>query len=207
MARPQAVSDDDILQAAREVFLEQGPAASTTAIAERLGVSQATLFKRFGTKDGLMLAALMPPAEPPFLPLLSEGPKPGDLRPQLVEIARTMGRFMDHMVPCMAMLRASGMDPQDVLARHPVPPPVLAHRALSAWFTRARERGQVRAVDPDAVAVALMGAIQARSFLRHITGGPDVGGSSESYATSLVELLWEGLRPPAPPAEPLGETC
>ena len=64
MGRPRTVSDDVILEAARAVFLEQGPGASTQSIADRLSVSQAALFKRFGTKRDLMIAALMPPVPP-----------------------------------------------------------------------------------------------------------------------------------------------
>lgn len=195
MARPQAVSDAEILTAARACFLEHGPAVSTTVVAERLGVSQATLFKRFGTKDELLLAALAPPAEPPFVPHLQAGPEPGDLRPQLIALAVEMGRFMDELVPCMMMLRACGVGPHDMLSRFAVPPPVVGLRALTAWLGRARDRGQVRAVDPQSVAVALLGAIQARSFLQHIAADPTVGGSADSYATALVDLLWEGLRP------------
>ena len=58
MARPQQIADDQLLQVAREVFLEHGPNVSTTLIAERAGVSQATLFKRFGNKSCLMFGAL-----------------------------------------------------------------------------------------------------------------------------------------------------
>ncbi len=53
MGRPRTVSDEVILEAARSVFLEHGPSASTQAIADRLSLSQAALFKRFGTKHVL----------------------------------------------------------------------------------------------------------------------------------------------------------
>ena len=58
MVRPRLFSDAEILQVARRCFLEHGPAVSTTVIASEVGLSQAALFKRFGTKQNLMLLAL-----------------------------------------------------------------------------------------------------------------------------------------------------
>ena len=46
-----------VLEAAREVFGEQGLDASTNEIARRAGVGIATLFRRFPTRDGLVAAA------------------------------------------------------------------------------------------------------------------------------------------------------
>jgi AcrR family transcriptional regulator len=43
-----------VLHAAREVFAEQGLAASTNEIARRAGVGVATLFRRFPTRDALV---------------------------------------------------------------------------------------------------------------------------------------------------------
>jgi AcrR family transcriptional regulator len=46
-----------VLDAAREVFAEQGLDASTNEIARRAGVGIATLFRRFPTRDDLVAAA------------------------------------------------------------------------------------------------------------------------------------------------------
>lgn len=57
MARPRGVSDDDLLQAAVEVLMTQGPAAFTLErSAAQAGVSAATLIKRFGSRRELLLA-------------------------------------------------------------------------------------------------------------------------------------------------------
>jgi AcrR family transcriptional regulator len=45
-----------IIAAAMEVFAERGLEASTAEIAQRAGVGEATLFRRFPTKDDLILA-------------------------------------------------------------------------------------------------------------------------------------------------------
>ncbi|HIK90782.1 MAG TPA: TetR/AcrR family transcriptional regulator, partial [Planctomycetes bacterium] len=60
MARPRTISDDQILQTARECFLQHGPSVATDVIADQLGVSPQALFKRFHSKQDLMLAAIAP---------------------------------------------------------------------------------------------------------------------------------------------------
>lgn len=44
MARRKTVADETLLQIARDVFVRDGAAGSTTEIAARAGISEATLF-------------------------------------------------------------------------------------------------------------------------------------------------------------------
>ena len=50
MARPTVIRDEQILDAARIVFLERGVLATTAEVAQRAQVSEGSLFKRFKTK-------------------------------------------------------------------------------------------------------------------------------------------------------------
>jgi AcrR family transcriptional regulator len=52
-----------IVAAARKVYADDGPDASTDAIARHAGVGERTLFRRFPTKAGLLRAALESVAE------------------------------------------------------------------------------------------------------------------------------------------------
>jgi AcrR family transcriptional regulator len=45
MARPPKITNEEILAAARQVFLEQGEGGSTLEIAEKAGISEASIFK------------------------------------------------------------------------------------------------------------------------------------------------------------------
>jgi len=47
-----------ILEAARDVFAEEGLEASVADVAQRAGVGTATIFRRFPTKDDLVAAML-----------------------------------------------------------------------------------------------------------------------------------------------------
>jgi AcrR family transcriptional regulator len=195
IARPRQVSTDDILTVAREVFLELGPAATTTEIARRVGLSQAALFKRFGTKGDLLTAALKPPNEPPFLEVLATGPEDAPLAPQLRRVGLAIAAFFRELIPCMAMLRATGVDHHKLLASYPVPPPVRAHMALTGWLGRAKEMGRVRPnVDVASAALVFLGALQSRAFLTHLLGDAHTFAQDDAtYIDHLVDVLCNGI--------------
>ena len=191
--RPRRVTDDEILEVARETILELGASVSTTVIAERLGVSQATLFKRFGSKDALVLTALMP--KPEALPLvgLQEGPEEGPLLPQLRAMLLEVGAFFNEMAPCLVALKSSGSFPPD-FHQGAHSPPVLARIQLSRWLDRGVETGELRQeVDTEHLAVALIGVVQARVMREHLIGDPTLTGTPDDYLAVAVDYLLAGV--------------
>lgn len=65
MARPKRIPDDTVLNLARDVILSRGGTVSTVEIAAHVGISQPTLFQRFGDKATLLRLALEPdPIDP-----------------------------------------------------------------------------------------------------------------------------------------------
>ncbi len=195
MARPRTKTDEEILGAARACFLEHGPSVSTTHIAEEVGLSQAALFKRFGSKQELMLQALLPDAEPAWLSLVRVGPDERPIFDQLVEIGTAAANFFRLMTPCLMTLKASGMDPRELLGRYEVPPPARAIQALTLWFQQAQDAGRIRQVNPMDLALSFMGAIHGRSFLQHIAGQWMPFGDAEDYIRAHCDVLWRGLAP------------
>ena len=195
MSRPRTISDAVILEAARAVFLEHGPAISTQVIADRVGLSQAALFKRFGTKDELLLAALVPDGDPPFLTLIEGGPDKRPVQEQLEEIALAITAHLRVAVPCLATVRASGVELERVLAEFGEPPPARAVRALTVWFDLAQVHGLVRDCDPQSLAMAFLGALHGRPFLLHMSGGWLPESSDGAYIRTLVDVIWRGIAP------------
>ena len=194
MSRPRQVTDQQIIEGARECFLAMGPSVSTTVIAKRVGLSQAALFKRFGTKDDLMLAALSPTPDAGLLARIASGPTEGeDLDVALRALLHDMAQHIRKMMPCVAVLRASGVSPQRILAQYEEPPPLAVHGALVSWMETARRNGSVREVDPSTAAMAMMGAVHVRSFLAHLLCRDF--GSFDGYLDDLADLLSRGLRP------------
>ncbi len=194
MARPQKVSDEEILTAARACFLEHGASVSISRIAERLGVSQAALFKRFGTKQQLLLRAMMPTADPPWVLIAADGPDERPIDVQLNEFALGLVAFFRHMLPCMAVLRGSGINPEDMLKSFDVPPPVLSHRAVSAWFQMAMDQGRIRECDASSLAFNFIGAFHGRIMIDHLAPGYFGEIEPEAFVAHTVDLLMNGLK-------------
>lgn len=193
MVRPRQISNEAILEGARECFLSHGPSISTTAIAQHLGVSQGVLFQRFGTKQELMLAALAPTERPGWTELLDAGPDQRPLRDQLREIAEAATDFFEDIVPCVAVLRGAGIEPRTVFQKHSTPAPLVAQRKLAAWLRSAVVAGKVRECDPEALALIMLGSLQIRPFLAHVAR--DIGPARRDYLDELVDHLWRSIQP------------
>jgi len=196
MARPRQITDEQILEAARRCFLEHGPSVSTTVIAEALGISHGVLFQRFGTKEELLKSALLP-GEPGFIAELGAGPDARPIREQLLVLARRIYGYFEETVPRMTLLRASGLPAKDLCAPGlgAVPAPVRAHRALTGWLGRALEARRVRPHNPEYVSYVMLGALQARAFVRHVSGDPVVADDDSEYVATVIDLVCNSLEP------------
>ena len=61
MGRKKTITDEELLNVAREAFLIEGIGASTKSIARKAGISEGVIFQRFTTKEELFFAAMTPP--------------------------------------------------------------------------------------------------------------------------------------------------
>lgn len=193
--RPRTFTDQELLDTARALFLEHGPKLSTSRIAEALGVSQAALFKRFSTKQELMIRALMPQGAPPWIERISDGPDARPVPEQLLQIIREIEEFFGGMMPAIAVLRASGITPESMLEHFPGEPlPCRVHTTMTRFFATLHEQGRATVASPEAAAMAFMGAMHSRHNLQHILGdrAPEVG---DDYPERMVELFWSGMKP------------
>lgn len=60
MGRNKTLTDEDSLERAGAIFIQRGHAVPTREVAKAVGLSQATLLQRFGSKDDLFVAAVAP---------------------------------------------------------------------------------------------------------------------------------------------------
>jgi AcrR family transcriptional regulator len=188
MARPPRISNQQILDAARAVFLAHGlTRASTVDIARRAGVSEGSIFNRFATKDDLFRAA-MDDAQPPAF-ALDRYVGQGDPRKNLIRITVASVHFLSHLLPKL-MLRWSERE----LAAHARgcnrPREIL--RALTAFFKAEGALGRVGG-DPPIIARMFMGSVWNYCFLRTVAG--DRSMSAKTFAERLVAGLWQGIAP------------
>ena len=196
MARPKTIRDEELIEAARSCFLAQGWSASTAGIAREAGVSEGTLFKRFGNKEGLFRAAMGIPDFDAAMGLQGRLGK-GDPHENLREIALAMIDFFRVLVPRVMMFwsRRSG-GPQDILKNESgTPPPLRAMQALAGYLDGEMEAGRLRRADPMVVARMLIGSIHHFVFVELVGMRMKQAPSAEEYVEALLEVLFRGLEP------------
>ena len=193
MARPRKVSEEIILKTARNIFIAEGPGASTHLIAEAVGLSTAALFNHFPTKKALLIAALAPPKNIPWIAQLQEGPNGDSLEAQLFKIAHAIQSFFMEMGPRMMVLHSSEVKKEDLLAHYETPPPIMAIHAIQSWIERAKQLGFIREVNARHVAQSFLGALHFDVFLMHIGNRSTLQPSLDIQ--TLASIFAQGLRP------------
>jgi AcrR family transcriptional regulator len=193
--RPTKVSNEMILQMARLCLAEKGASVSTQFIADQLGVSQATLFKRFGSKVNLLQEAVaLPMKVDSLLACLQAESTDAPIREQLEELCLMFLEFFDEALPVWASLNSAGLALDCKVS--PTSPPVLVREYFTAWIERLQSEGKIREeVDSESVALALIGAVQHRSVRIHIMKDKGLKRSKEEYISSIVDVIWKGLAP------------
>jgi len=196
MVRPKQISDSDLLKAAREAFLRDGPKTAVTEIAERLGVSAAALFQRVGSKAQLMLLSLLPGMPSALTAFAAKPVRERPVSVQLEEHLAELMAFLKAVVPSLIVLRAAKLfPPPHKPARRgedrgpEVPAPLALRDALGSWLLAARNDGRIDVKDPQVCAEALLGAMEARCFNAHVGGDSYVRGGDAEFVKALVSGL------------------
>ena len=196
MARPRKVTDQQLDKTARQCILEFGPQVSTKVIAERVGISQPAVLKRFGSKRKLIIRALCPDGPPPWFEKLEEGPDLSSaIRPQLTAILVEAMDFFADLAPRLIMLRASGIELAEVFPTNQEAPPMQIRRLLAEWLSEVGEAENRDDVDYRAVSDTLLDAIEGRMFLAEIGGERFVEGHQDTDIERLLDVCWEALSP------------
>jgi AcrR family transcriptional regulator len=198
MGRPREVTDEQIIVAARRCFLKRGAGVSAADIAMELGVSHTTLFNRFGSKEGLMIAALGPPTQKvSWVAALEEGPDERPIRDQLVEHAKVMSVFYQDLQAGVGILQAAGIDVAKAhkksKAQTTPSPAEQAYAALVGWLARAQKQGRLGKCDVHTLASTILGALQGWAFTVRVCGLPSSNAAAKDYVERLIELLWNGV--------------
>ena len=204
MARPPKISNEDILTAARQVFLEQGIGASTVTIAKRAGISEASIFKRFATKQALFLAAMGITVEPDWVKALATQTPTVDIKSDLTDLCERMLSFYQEVLPRMLMLMSQGRRSRPPQLMPPlIPPPIHHKRVLANFIARAMGKGYLRRGNPDMIASMIVGTllntIIEQTMLKRMSGAmpeesqPDV--NVQKLVRELIDTLWIGIGP------------
>jgi AcrR family transcriptional regulator len=179
-----------VLEAAAELLLERGlPAVSMDAVAERAGVSKATIYRWWRTKETLALDALYnewAAAQPPTR-------STGSLRDDLMALLRPWARLASSRPygrVIAALLTEAQTDPafaQEYRTRFVEP----RRDQARAIFRRAMERGEIPAGTKVEVALDLLyGAFYHRLLHGHAP-------LSDQAVHDVVDMTLRGVAPAA----------
>lgn len=180
------ISNDRILAAAREVFLEGGFSARTSEIARRAGVSEGTLFKRYATKDALFAAAMNADSAG-WTEHLGERVGRGDVRENLVQLTIDIVAELRRTVP--AALCAWGARTVD--ARGDANDELIA---LAGFLEAEMKLGRLRSSDPLPLARAFFAATLGHAVLELTGAATSLPLSDRNFARTLVDGFLVGLR-------------
>ncbi|MDQ0338841.1 AcrR family transcriptional regulator [Caldalkalibacillus uzonensis] len=200
----ETLKQKKILEAAIHVFAEKGfSGASTSEIAERAGVAEATIFKHYRTKKGLLLRLVIPAIA----------------RVASAYIAQPVLNILDQDKPVEALLREVAINRKELLEKnwktiriilveslfHPEIREALknhvAKRIIPLVFEKIEEqkqKGKIRADLPNHVILrGVMSQIGAFLFARHVIPELMAPGGDDEEIDWIVELLINGIGPRA----------
>jgi AcrR family transcriptional regulator len=199
MPRPPKITNEEILAAAREVFLAQGGSGSTLEIAEKAGISEASIFKRFSTKQALFLAAIGISETPQYVKLLSSQTPTAEIRSELTEICAQMAEFYQEVMPRVIMMMTQTKSSLPPL----VPPPLRDSQLFAGYLDRAIAQGLLKPCDSMTVAHAIVGAVQNYSMTQTIANKipfplpfilPKLKSvEPQTFVHNLIETIWVGI--------------
>lgn len=201
MARPQQVSDEEIIEATRACIMKYGPGVSTTVIADQIDVSAQALLKRFKGKQNLVVAALKPLIQGEGSITLPGVEDTRSLAEQLREVAERAVGFFQPTLSALYLAKWSGL-PRERLMGATTPPPVSLVRDVADWLESLHQRGIVRCVDFESFALGFLGATHIRGILECATGDAPIEEHYDDYLDLIARIFAAKLAPDDPATHP-----
>jgi AcrR family transcriptional regulator len=188
-----------LLEAAAEVFFEQGyAAASIDAIIERAGGSKRNIYNEFGNKEGLFLAIITENADRVLSTLAIEEIEGHNLRETLTAFGqRLMGGYMSPTligIYRMAITEANRFP--ELVKSFYEQGPGRATSQLARVLESAKKRGEIRVDDCPRVAGHFVGMIRDNLHLQVVLGlrPPPSNKEMQAAVASAVEVFLNGIR-------------
>jgi len=177
-------AEQAIIDAALELFGERGvDGVCVEAVAARAGVGKATIYRRWASKEELLIAALGSMKAP------MSDPDTGSARDDLVELLSVLVQDVadPRFSRQFAMLHGEGEAHPRILARYTETVTEPRRQVIRTVLRRGIARRELRAdLDIEVAMLALTGAVMARS--KH-----DPTPASPGFATRVVDELLRGM--------------
>ena len=195
MARPTIITEEQVLEAAREIYVRDGINASTIEIAKKAGISEGSIFKRFPTKDALFLAATKTPPVPKWAVELETLVGKGDSKENLIHIVSEMLQFGMQVMPLVMLTWGTRMAQLETDAPKEETPAQRDFRLLRTYIEAEITDKRIRSNNPY-VLTKLIFAITTDYVIGAMSNqqSPSIE-EMKSHAKSAVEMIWGGIAP------------
>ncbi|WP_175873392.1 TetR/AcrR family transcriptional regulator [Burkholderia sp. BCC0397] len=188
----------DILRAGREVFAEKGYEHATAAeIAQRVGVSEATVFSYFRGKRELCARVIADWYDEIIAAFEHGMPRDASVQQQFAFIVRTHLRLMlVNGTGLCALVLSEGRAKQHALSDELTALQRRYTAPLMDVLARGQAAGQVRADLPLSLLRSMVFGPMEHVLWDAILGHRKL--DTETTATQLIDMLWAAVQPPAP---------
>ena len=156
------IDDSQVFKAAVDVLLANGYAGATTRlIAEEAGINEVTLFRKYGSKEGLVSAALQHERA-----ILDAHPVTytGDLATDLLQMVRVYSEASPRQSGLMLLIMAEVVRYPELRETMQVPFTLVSR--FGHIIVRYQEEGRLRPGEPVLVVGALLGPVIINTMLR-----------------------------------------
>src|SRR4051794_6716434 len=191
--RPLTLTDDDLLDAARDVYLECGVDATTAEIARRARISESVIFHRYKTKEALFTAVferqiVMPPAFARLPALVGQG-KVAD---NLFDAGVGLVELMEGVLPFLMMSLSSTK--MNVMRKHAQAPHPLRRQLielLASYCDGEVRAGRLRNIKGEIFSRTFLGGIMQYTMSEQIEDPADRLGVP-AFLRGLIDVLLHG---------------
>ncbi len=188
-----------MLEAAKNVFLRDGySGASMDTVSREAGVSKATLYAHFSSKENLFAAVISAECARHIRVLEQVEAEKLPIREALIKFGTNFVDFLESAEVIgvhRLMVAESPRFPELGRAFYEAGPTVVL-RMLAQFLARAAERGEIAVPDPDLAAQLFVSMAKGETQFRIELGFPPIGEKErDRMVEAAVDIFVKGLRP------------
>ena len=191
--RPPSIREEEILDAARDVFRAECHATTTAKIAKRARVSEGILFYRYKNKEALLAAVIFRETQPPeSLRGIVKTAGQRSVGENLEKIGETLLESVARAHPFLELAMTSPTSGEIhtlLFSKTKKAPPERIVELLAGYFEVEIHLGRARAIDTNAAARAIFGGC-----IDYVRSGRATGDDKarQDFVRGLVDVLAHG---------------
>lgn len=191
MPRSKTIPDEKIKTIARTLFLKNGINTSTRNIAKAVGISEAVIYQRFGTKEDFFFAAMeLPKTELDAIFCIQTGE--GKVLENLIFMGlQIVDYFREAMPVFLTLISHPSFDMQIFLEQHNLPGMQLSKKLID-YLVEESKLGRVSQNNFVVVVEVLLSHLHNIALYEAI-GAPKT--NIDNRITEAVGFVWNGLAP------------